>query len=114
MKLSGWKRIGIIASAVWVVWSYNHTFDHLESVSSSIAVDREMRCLSAHPDEFDKYFPLCDAAGETNGQMQQRQKERHHNEVAATAEALVPVPFAWGFVYLVLFLVRWVKRGFSS
>jgi hypothetical protein len=26
--------------------------------------------------------------------------------------ALVPVPLAWGFVYLVLFLVRWVKRGF--
>jgi hypothetical protein len=114
MKLNGWKRIGIIASAVWVIWSYNHTFDRMEFVTSSIAVDQEQRCLSAHPGEFDKYFPQCDAVGETNGQMQLRQKERHNNQVAAAMEALVPVPLAWGFAYLVLLLVRWVKRGFGS
>jgi hypothetical protein len=24
----------------------------------------------------------------------------------------VPIPLAWGAVYLVLFLIRWVRRGF--
>jgi hypothetical protein len=30
----------------------------------------------------------------------------------AATVAFVPVPLGWGFTYLVLFLVRWVKRGF--
>ena len=32
----------------------------------------------------------------------------------ATIVAFVPVLFAWGFVYLVLFLFGWVKRGFQT
>lgn len=31
-----------------------------------------------------------------------------------TAAALIPVPVGWGFVYFILFLIRWVKRGFGS
>ena len=34
--------------------------------------------------------------------------------IRAGVVAIVPVPFAWGFVYLILFLVRWVKRGFTA
>jgi hypothetical protein len=32
----------------------------------------------------------------------------------ASLVALVPVPLGWGITYLVLFLVRWVKRGFTQ
>jgi hypothetical protein len=35
-------------------------------------------------------------------------------QAEAVMIALIPVPLGWGFVYLVLFLVRWVKRGFSA
>jgi hypothetical protein len=34
--------------------------------------------------------------------------------VEAATVALVPVPLAWGFVYLALFLLRWIKRGFAT
>ena len=33
--------------------------------------------------------------------------------IEAAVVAFVPVPLGWGFAYLVLFLVRWVKRGFA-
>jgi hypothetical protein len=32
----------------------------------------------------------------------------------ASLVALMPVPLGWGITYLVLFLVRWVKRGFTQ
>jgi hypothetical protein len=32
----------------------------------------------------------------------------------AVVVAFVPLPLGWGFVYLIFFLVRWVKRGFIS
>ena len=35
------------------------------------------------------------------------------NEVAMVV-ALVPVPVAWGFAYSLLFLVRWIRRGFDA
>jgi hypothetical protein len=34
--------------------------------------------------------------------------------LGATLAALVPVPLGWGFVYLVLFVFGWVKRGFAQ
>jgi hypothetical protein len=37
---------------------------------------------------------------------------RRHGRMEAAFVALVPVPLAWGFTYLVLFLGRWVRRGF--
>jgi hypothetical protein len=39
-------------------------------------------------------------------------KMRPYERMDAAIVAFVPVPLGWGFVYLVLFLVRWVKNGF--
>lgn len=38
---------------------------------------------------------------------------RGNNRVKAELVAFVPVPFAWAFVYLLIFIVRWIKRGFA-
>ncbi len=38
----------------------------------------------------------------------------HDEWIAAIVVALVPVPFGWGFAYLALFLVGWIKRGFLA
>ena len=49
----------------------------------------------------------CDA--EMNAQvMRDLPGEREESAIVA----LVPIPLAWGFCYLALFLVRWIKRGF--
>jgi len=34
--------------------------------------------------------------------------------IGAAVVAFVPVPLGWGLVYLVLLLVRWVKRCFAG
>lgn len=36
----------------------------------------------------------------------------HRGWIETAVVAFVPVPVGWGFAYLILFLVRWVKRGF--
>ena len=41
----------------------------------------------------------------------QASQERYVLILSACA-AFIPVPLGWGFTYLILFLVRWVKRGF--
>ena len=113
MKLNGWQRIGIVASVVWVIYSYNHTYDDLIYRQSSINVEEELNCMRAHQGD-DSAFRICDAVGKDNGGMANRLKEQHDDSIAAITEAIIPVPLAWGFVYLTLFLVRWVKRGFAK
>ena len=49
-----------------------------------------------------------------NDSMKQAMSDMKIERTDATIIALVPVPFAWGLVYLVIFLVRWVKRGFGG
>ena len=34
--------------------------------------------------------------------------------IGALFVAFAPIPFAWGFAYFILFLVRWIKRGFQD
>ena len=96
---------------------YNRTVDSLKIQDALIATDEEMACETSHGaagEEFDKYFPLCDALGKENGKYQATLARYRGYEHDAAFRAVAPVPLAWGFAYLVLFLVRWVKRGFQS
>ena len=115
MKLNGWKRIGIVASVVWIIGAYIYTFrmEVDETVRISNSLDQD--CLSSGTD-----FP-----GETVAQVEARlevcekrlddfmAKANSSDEVYAALAAVVPVPLGWGFVFLILFLVRWIKRGFG-
>jgi hypothetical protein len=105
MKVSGWKRIGIILSAVWVLGGFVKTFLYLD------AEDNRMQAQSLHLC-YEYYVPSS-----TNPQIDTCDKpyvdNRRFEFESAAAVAVVPVPLAWGFVYLILFLIRWVKRGFA-
>jgi hypothetical protein len=72
MKLNGWKRIGIIASVVWILGAGVYTYDSEMDRANDYITSTFLNCES--------------------------------NWVGAGD--------AWGFAYLVLFIVRWVKRGF--
>jgi hypothetical protein len=50
MKLNGWKRIGIIASLVWIVGAGVHTYDSEIDRASQFIADTHMRCDSNLPD----------------------------------------------------------------
>ena len=102
-KLNGWKRIGILASLTWMIFAGIHTCN--SGVESSVAV------ASLMSDVCVKVKPLAEC--EAREQNSLSEMERGDEEWAALV-AIVPVPFGWGSVYLVLFLFRWVRRGFDS
>jgi hypothetical protein len=106
MKLDGWKRIGIVASVVWAVGAYAHTFDVQSESDIHMSTILTESCIDANhgSDPGDK----CSKEGD------QELRDQYHYEVEdAALVALVPIPFGWGFVYLVLLTFRWIKRGFS-
>jgi hypothetical protein len=72
VKLSGSKRIGIIASVVWILGASIYFYN-------AIADDSRKTAL-----------------------------------IGSAILTFLSLALGWGFVYLIRFLVSWVKRGFSS
>ena len=108
MKMNGWKRIGIIASIVWAIsaWFYTDNMELHRDIDMNYQVYEA--CAQAAGN---------DAAKETacfNAQMAAAERDVKYEHEAATGMALLPLPFAWGFAYLALFVTRWIKRGFQG
>jgi hypothetical protein len=105
VKLNGWRRIGIVASVVWMVGAYFSTLDRKSAIDTEMAVLVDEACIAARPQN----QPVCDdrmRADITRAIPTERQD--------AAFVALVPIPTAWGFVYVFIFLVRWVRRSFLT
>jgi len=111
VKVNGWKRIGIIASIVWIFGAGLYTYDlEIDSASKAIAsthVACDSNLAGKTGDAWTTGFNECDK------QANDSLSEANANaRLVAALFAFVPVPLGWGFTYLVLFLLRWVKRGF--
>jgi len=140
MKLNGWKRIGIIASFVWMTGACVYTFRALsyqdlktaQFFYSQCAKTRNEGSQNARENCWHKSEipPMIDSSRVFNQCMEDydathpdrcsADSEKYAvnalpgERIAAALAAIVPVPFAWGLAYLVLFLVGWVKRGFAK
>jgi hypothetical protein len=113
IKLNGWKRLGILASIIWAIGAFCYTFSTEQRGDISMEVAIETSCdavaVGAPAYIIDAVTQKCMDEGRARGaRMLPLEKED------AAIVALVPVPFAWGFVYLALFLTRWVKHGFAQ
>jgi hypothetical protein len=104
MKINGWKRLGIIASVTWILVAGGVTFTRTQNADIKQQLMMLESCEASHHGT----APECDDMLH-RGDAEYMRLER---ETAALV-ALVPVPIGWAFVYLVLFLTRWVKRGFD-
>jgi hypothetical protein len=107
MKLNGWKRIGIVASVAWMLGGYLHEFDVRSDDDSKIAEMIEDNCIS---DQHGQETP--------DNHFLKKEQDYLNNSFASERDdalfvAFVPIPLAWGFAYLLIFIVRWIKRGFS-
>ena len=102
--MNGWKRIGIIASVVWMLGSFLFVLEQQEKEATAMAIIVDEACISANPSQ----QKPCDAAmsADVTRAIPEARK-------SAAFVALVPIPLAWGFMYLIIFLVRWVRRGFA-
>jgi hypothetical protein len=130
MKLNGWKRIGIVASLVWILGAGVYTY-HSEMDRASLLIgEGYLSCggaanaplpskpLDSAPEP--GTVPVPPGAVVADSVDCHKQAEDSfalavkNARLAATLAALVPVPMGWGFTYLVLFVVGWVKRGFAQ
>lgn len=110
-KLNGWKRIGTIASVVWIIGAGVHTYDsEIDRASGFIAsthVECDSNLAGKTGDAWTTSFNECNKRADDSLAL-----ALTNARLAGALVAFVPVPMGWGFAYLVLFLVRWVKRGF--
>ena len=107
MKLNGWQRIGIVASVVWATGAYVHTFETENRGALLNASMADYYCIehgSGQPDISDR----C-----RNEKEDSLRESRINSRNAAVLIAVVPIPLGWCFAYLLIFIVRWIKRGFS-
>ena len=104
------KRIGIILSVIWVLGAGLHTFDSEMDVSSRIITDIHVRCDSYLAGKsgaaWDDGFNRCNQEADKFLMIDFRDAW-----LDAAIVAFGGVPLGWGFIYLILFLIRWVKRG---
>ena len=104
MTLDGWKRLGIIVSVVWVLSAGICTLIVVQNADIKTASGLTLSCEEARN---------WRGSAECDKRSTDYLAEVGHDEWIETAiVAFVPVPLGWGFVYLVLFLANWVKRGF--
>lgn len=111
MKLNGWKRIGIVASVVWILGAGLHTYGSEMETDSRLISSTHVACDSNLGNKTED--ARAEAFNECNKQADDSLALALTNaRLAGALVAFVPVPLGWAFVYLILFLVRWVKRGF--
>jgi hypothetical protein len=113
-KLNGWKRIGIVASVVWILGAGHYTLVTVSDADSRFHVGLTLRCEEDCPNgmtdaEQTKWQERCDSFLPTGERPHQ---ELQDERLEAAYVAFIPVPLGWGFVYLILCVVRWIKRGF--
>jgi hypothetical protein len=104
VRLNGWHRIGIVGSLVWAIvgWVLGNNFgihqgDYVTNVYSV--------CIQgANAEE----WKVCNATF-----MHDWPLATQYHLWYAGVFAVVPIVFTWLFVYLVLFVIRWIRRGFN-
>lgn len=84
-KLNGWKRIGIIASFVWVLGAGYYTFDRVSSSDSELIGEVHAAC-DARQGGTDAGYAACDREAEATGAAM-----LSGERLEAVVVALVPV-----------------------
>ncbi len=97
---SRWKKIGVIASIIWILGAGIYTLKVTNDADMRFAFVMWQACLEKQVGENE-----CEQLKQAilDGRLPSERME-------AAIVAFVPVSLAWGFIYLVLFLVRWFRR----
>jgi hypothetical protein len=105
MRLSGWQRIGIVASVIWVIGGgfWGNTVGLSQGEYVRLAYEQ---CLHAR---IDTGWEPCHAKFEKDWP----EAIKDHWYYAA-AFAFIPIPLAWLVVWGMVSLVRWIRAGFTQ
>ena len=102
--LNGWQRVGIVLSALWAVGVLIFAWQ-IETTAASKHNDAFYHCLFAPQSDVDQ--SKCEA------QQQVLENARWRDLRGWLLRALAPIPLAWLLVYLVVWVVCWVRGGFN-
>ena len=104
MKLNGWQRIGVVASAVWCIGAAFYVRSEQAQLATAFHARRLNDCLP----EFTK---LCtDRAHEI---FQKNLSLDSISVINIAFASIGPVIAGWVLAYLTLKVVQWVKAGFK-
>lgn len=109
-KLNGWKRLGIVASFAWIIGAGLYAFNSASNRDLQYAQSLNLPCehlLGLTPEQYEQAQSEC---GKNASDWIKKSYPYEWEEAAIVA--FVPIPFGWAFTYFLLFLARWVKRGF--
>ena len=109
MKLSGWQRIGIVGSLLWFFVGNDIAIKEA-GAQTTLWFDG---CVAANKRQFGEYGPyekVWTPCWNEHGSRFQKNAEGHW--LVALAFALIPLPLAWLFGWLIIATTRWVARGF--
>jgi len=110
MRLGGWHRIGIVLSVLWAIGAgfYQRNADirradEFSQLSFNICAENERIRQRRDPN----YSGTC-----TDQAVGAYQIYLHGSWGNVAFLAIAPIPVAWGLIYLILAVVRWVGAGF--
>jgi hypothetical protein len=120
-KLNGWQRIGVVLSIVWVLygayWGNEYGLrqgDWTDLVYESCMDSAQTKAADAHYSQpAQEQHARDDAACEQSRERDWGTSIQYHFQYAAIC-AFVPIPLAWGIVYGLIALVRWIRNGFKA
>jgi len=115
MRLNGWQRIGLVLTICWIVggglWVNGMVIDAMgANVRSEL-----QRCLDARSIQPDGTVPKDTDWGLCTRRFDAEFIPAVANHwTYAIVYTLVPIPLAWGLVYALAGLGRWIAVGFRQ
>jgi hypothetical protein len=108
MRLGGWTRIGIVLTAIWIVvgWFYAQGVERDRILALTYPVYKVCTDNRVKQNNYD--FTGCMQEADRHIE----QFVEHHSGWYSLGIVLLPIPFAWLFVYISVLVTRWIKRGF--
>jgi hypothetical protein len=106
--MNGWQRIGIVLSLLWILGAglYQRSSDMQRAGDmGGWAMDV---CNRSQTAKGSSDFSRCSGEFE---KMFYTFAEGSWGNVAFVA--LAPIPFAWLVAYIIVWLTRWIRRGFN-
>src|ERR1700683_1221632 len=100
MKLNGWKRVGVIASTVWILGAGCHALVGTERAQNAVTQMVLKSCDQDYATETPAIYSRCEQDAMNNIDVKGQWEEAGFSG----ALAIIPMSLAWGAVYLIIFL----------
>jgi hypothetical protein len=111
MRLNGWQCIGIVLSVIWAVAMVLEMGNDSYEQANSVSITTAAKCESEQRLQKNSNLEVCEQIKKA---AFDRTKEKYNYVGGVGLLILAPIAFAWFAVYLLMWVLRWVKTGFKN